>query len=381
MKSLQEADWDLSFACAAQETAYSADLEAEWGIPCHPIAVNDSSFDRWIADLDPEVVVFDRFMTEEQFGWRVEKSVPGALRALDTSDLHCLRMARHEAMKTGNETSVSSHPIALREIASLYRCDLTLMISEYEIHLLETEFEIKDFLVAYWPFALPDPTEALLPSFDQRRDFVMIGSFLHEPNWDAVRYCSESIWPKIRSLLPKAELHVYGSYLPDKAKRLHQPELGFHLRGRAEQAVETLSHYRVNLAPLRFGAGLKGKLADGFLAGTPSLASPIAAEGMTGSLPWGSEICEDPNAFASASASLHEDPLAWTKAQQCGFAIARQRFSEREWLPRLPKLLSEAFSKRWENRRSNFIGQLLRHHQHRSTEFMSRWIEAKNKRA
>ena len=87
------------------------------------------------------MVIFDRFMIEEQFGWRVEKTCPQALRVLDTSDLHCLREARQTQLKQGGVLDLYNE-IALREIAAIHRSDLTLMISEYEIELMREQFAI-----------------------------------------------------------------------------------------------------------------------------------------------------------------------------------------------------------------------------------------------
>lgn len=103
----------------------------------------------------PEVVLFDRFMMEEQFGWRLEMHCPNALRVLETSDLQSLRAARQQALKeqlaNGQNEDFSTlfsldlsqlfqrmaeSDLALREVAAIYRCDLSLMISDAEIDLL-----------------------------------------------------------------------------------------------------------------------------------------------------------------------------------------------------------------------------------------------------
>ncbi len=378
IRSLRQTEWEIHFACAAQTSEYSHDLATEFGIAPHTIQLNASSFDAWVAELAPDIVIFDRYMTEEQFGWRVAQALPEALRVIDTSDLHCLREARHQSLKSGGPLDLHN-PIALREIASLLRVDLSLMISLYEIEILEKHFPIPKTNLAYWPFAIPEP-QANTPSFEERNNFVMIGSFLHEPNWDAVQYCRSEIWPLIREKIPSAQVDVFGSYTPEKAKQLHNEKLGFRICGRAADAITTLSQYRINLAPLRFGAGLKGKLADAFLAGTPSIATPIACEAMNGPLEWGSPVSNDPRPFAEAAVETYQDHDAWLHAQSSGYKIAKERFSEKEWLPKLPSILAKAYESRESQRASNFVGKLLNHHQHRSTEFMSRWIEEKNRR-
>jgi hypothetical protein len=295
------------------------------------------------------------------------------LRVLDTSDLHCLRHAREQALKSGEVLKLRNE-IALREIAAIYRSDLSLMISEFEMALLREEFGISESLLAYWPFSLELSDECVL--FEDRKDFILIGSFLHPPNLDAARWSKAEIWPLIRQELPEAELHCYGSYGDRYAAELHDPKSGFYFKGRAEDALATMSLYRVNIAPLRYGAGLKGKVFDGFQTGTPTVMTPIAAEGICSNLDWGHAAAED---FAAAALQLYREPEAWRIRQFEERALCRERFDSAHWLSRLVSIIQRVVDEKVQRRKQNFIGQMLRHHQHRSTEFMSRWIEYKNK--
>jgi hypothetical protein len=376
LRTFHAAGWPTVFATAAVASPHAADLEG-MGIECHAIAVNDSRFDPWVRDLRPDLVVFDRYMIEEQFGWRVEQSCPQAMRVIDTSDLHSLREARRRQLKDGGALDLF-HDLALREVAAIFRSDLSLIISEVEMGLLQASFQVPASQLAHLPLLLPEPDENTL-GFEARAHFVMIGNYLHEPNWDAVEWCCGDVWPLIRAELPAAELHVFGAYEPAKARQWENKARGILIRGRATDALATLGRYRVNLAPLRFGAGQKGKVADGFLSGTPTVATPIAAESMNGPLDWGCAILADAEGFARTAVSLHQDGEIWARVRRQGFAIARQRLSARDWRPRLIHRLQTLVDSGPGQRHQQFIGRLLRHHQHRSTEFMSRWIEAKNK--
>jgi glycosyltransferase involved in cell wall biosynthesis len=364
--------WQVHFASAAQRGEHALDLETI-GVTTHKITVNDAAFDSWVEALAPHVVIFDRFMTEEQFGWRVAQHCPEAVRVLDTSDLHCLRLAREQVLKSGEALKLKNE-IALREIAAIYRSDLTLMISEFEMQILSDEFGVNESLLAYWPFSLELSDERV--PFENRKDFILIGSFLHPPNLDAARWCKAEIWPLIRQQLPEAELHFYGSYGDRFAAELHAPNNGFHFKGRAEDALATMTLYRVNLAPLRYGAGLKGKVFDGFQTGTPTVMTLIAAEGISTNLSWGHTASED---FANAALQLYLEPEAWRIRQCEERALCQDRFNSVEWLPRLTAIIQCVIGEKVQRREQNFIGKMLRHHQHRSTEFMSRWIEHKNK--
>ena len=370
--SLKLGCWQVHFASAAQRGEYALDLEAI-GVTTHEITVNDEAFDPWVEALAPQVVIFDRFMTEEQFGWRVAQYCPEAVRVLDTSDLHCLRLARERVIKSGEALELKNE-IALREIAAIYRSDLTLIISEFEMEILCDEFGINESLLAYWPFSLELYDERVL--FKNRKNFILIGSFLHLPNLDAARWCKAEIWPLIRQQLPEAELHCYGSYGERYAAELHAPKSGFYFKGRAEDALATMSLYRVNLAPLRYGAGLKGKVFDGFQTSTPTVMTPIAAEGISTNFGWAHAAAED---FANAALQLYREPEAWRIRQCEERSLCQDRFDSADWLPRLAAIIQCVIGEKVQLREQNFIGKMLRHHQHRSTEFMSRWIEHKNK--
>ncbi|MFC6672508.1 hypothetical protein [Marinobacterium aestuariivivens] len=213
-------DWKITFASPAEKSIHRTDLPAR-GISEQSIALNCSSFDTFVRTLQPDIVLFDRFMMEEQFGWRVESHCPQALRVLDTEDLSCMRHARHAAVKLSGKVTTDVAPQLLfsdhakREIAAILRSDLTLMISRAEIQLLTSTFQVDPALLQYTPFMLqPVNTEqqAMLPHRDQRNHFIAIGNFRHAPNWDAVLWLQQAIWPLIRRQLPQAELHIYGAY-------------------------------------------------------------------------------------------------------------------------------------------------------------------------
>ncbi|MBL4760870.1 MAG: glycosyltransferase [Mariprofundaceae bacterium] len=375
--------WSVHMASPAQATDYSEDLSV-LGIKTSEIVVNHSSFDDFIAKMNPNIVLFDRFVMEEQFGWRVAKHCPQALRMLETIDLHCLREARHQQTKRTHAVALEPDKmdlysdIAKREIAAVYRSDISLLISDYEIEVLDKYFHIAKDIVHLCPFML-QPLQSSMPSFSQRQHFISIGNFRHAPNWDAVLWLKQEIWPLIRAKLPKAELHVYGAYAPPKATALDNAKEGFFIKGRAEDAHEVMQQARINLAPLRFGAGIKTKLADGMLTGTPSVTTSVGAEGMTGGLAWGGSITDDAQDFADAAVVLYQDEAAWQQAQQRGTAILGELFEPSKNGRALLERMQQVLENLAEHRQNNFTGQMLNHHHHRSTEFMSRWIEAKNK--
>lgn len=380
----QKRGWDITFASAAAESEFAVDL-SEFGVKQVSIALNSSSFDEFVRELNPQMVLFDRFMTEEQFGWRVAENCPNALRILDTEDLHCLRNARHVALKQNRDFVAADllNDHAKREIASIYRCDLSLIISSYEMELLRTVFKVDEALLLHLPFMLELISEQDRKAwlrFEERQHFVTIGNFLHPPNWDAVQYLKTDIWPLIRKQLPEAEMHVYGAYTSEKAKLLHSAKDGFHILGRADNAKEVVVKARVLLAPLRFGAGLKGKLVEAMQCGTPTVTTSIGAEAMHGNLPWSGEIADEREDFAQAAIRLYTDQKVWESAQRNGFSIINEIYPKEKLGAQFLERMASLRSNLDVHRQQNFIGSMLMHHTMRSTEFMSRWIEAKNRK-
>ena len=377
--------FEVTFASPAMDSDYMVDLES-LGVSKKSIALNCSSFDVFVKELNPTIVLFDRFMMEEQFGWRVAENCPDALRLLDTEDLHCLRLARQKAFKENRHFSTDdllTEEVAKREIASILRCDISLMIAEYEIELLQAIFKINPDLLYYLPLLL-EPIEDSriqnLPSFEERNNFVLIGNFLHEPNWNAVQYLKETIWPLIRKQMPDAVLQIYGAYPSQKVVQLHQPKQGFHIMGRANDAQEVVRNARVVLAPLRFGAGIKGKLLEAMQCGTSSVTTTIGSESMPGDLPWNGFITDDVQVFADKAIALYQDKILWLNAQENGFEIIEKRYLKSVFTDDFVKYILKVQSDLKQHRLHNFMGALLHHHTMTSTNYMSRWIEEKNKK-
>lgn len=372
--------WQISFASPAQQTDHMADLST-LGIQTEHIDLNNASFDHYITDKKPDIVIFDRFMMEEQFGWRVEKFSPDSLRVLNTEDLHSLRQARHLALKQNRvfQTEDLYNDHGIREMAAIHRCDLTLMISEMETKLLIDKFQVPETHVFHLPFMLPAPTKINeLTSFEDRQHFISIGNFRHAPNWDAVLQLKTDIWPKIRKRLPKAQLHIYGAYPPPKATQLHNAKEGFLVKGWAEDAQEVMQNARICLAPLRFGAGIKGKLVEAMQMGTPSITTQIGAEAMHGLLPWNGVITDNIETFIDAAVSLYEDKTNWQLMQKNGHEILQSRYQAQEWEPKLINRLQLQTKLKESLRKKHFLGLMLRHHSLKSTQYMSQWIELKN---
>ena len=374
-----QSGWHITFATPAAESKNKFDLAA-MGIDEKVIELNSSTFDSWLMQLQPDAVIFDRFMMEEQFGWRVSRVSPDALKILDTEDLHFLRHARQKTQTAaGNLVDIDlNSKETLRELASIYRCDLTLIISHEEIRMLTAEFSVDEALLHYYPVLVHGIAEKLL-SFDERANFVFVGTMRHAPNLDAVRRLKKKLWPNIRKRLPQANLYIIGSYATDEITQMHQPASGFHVLGYVKDLQQVLRQSRVMLAPLQFGAGIKGKLLESMQYGLPSVTTAIGAEGIASHDHWPGTIVENDEQFIDAAISLYQDKPSWQSAQKRGADILKSKFLYADHANLLVQRVENLMDNLIEHRKENFIGQMLNLNNMKSTEYMSRWIECKNK--
>lgn len=376
-----EENYHITFVSSASLSLNSANLES-LGIEQKQVALNDDSFDELLLKLQADVVLFDRFISEEQYGWRVSEQLPNALKMLDTEDLHFLRKARENAFKkkVSFANNLLYNDFTKRELASILRCDLSLIISEFEMELLQKEFNISASILHYLPFMVDEEMKtSVSPKFEERANFITVGNLYHAPNVDAVLFLKKEIWPLIRKELPQAKLLVYGAYAPQQISELHNEKEGFLVKGWVENIDLEIQSAKVVLAPIRYGAGLKGKLLSAMLNNTPMVTTSIGAEGMY-------ENCEIPGVikdyaldFAKAAVSLYQDEILWNEKTQLIPQVLENRFDSIKLKDRFNNKLQELLASLSQHRKQNFIGQVMQYQNMQSTKYLSKWIAEKNK--
>lgn len=370
--------YEVHFASAAEKGPHSMNLD-EIGIHEQKIALNDPSFDSFISHLKPEIVIFDRFITEEQYGWRVAEHAPNALRILDTEDLHSLREARRACVMQGKSFSKErwmEQETFKRELASMFRCDLNLVISSYE-HELLLEIGFPASLLHELPF-LPAGSDKLIPGYEERSGFLFMGNGKHQPNVDAIRILA-GYWPKIRKELPGAEIRIYGAYFPRHIDDLHDPKHGFFVDGWTEDAMGVMAQTRVQLAPLRFGAGQKGKIIMAMQVGTPTVTTSIGAEGICKKDEFPGTIATDEQSFISAAIELYVSRDNWNECSGKTVGILDKYFNSERHISSLLQSIEGVRKNLVEHRRKNLAGIILSHQSLGASRYLSKFIELKNK--
>jgi glycosyltransferase involved in cell wall biosynthesis len=382
IKQFASHNYEIHFASAAVQSQHvDADLLHHCSV--HPISLNDSAFDAFIDRLQPDLCIFDRFMTEEQFAARVRKCCPDALHILNTEDLHSLRHARHEAIKNGLTASDAklNNVFSQREIAAILRSDISLIISSAEYRLLTEYYQVPAQQLQLYPLQQTLHRPSHLAEFKTRQHFITVGNFRHAPNWDAVLQLKQ-LWPAIRARLPGAEMHIYGAYPPKKATQLHNPKQGFLIKGWVDDIAGPMASARVCLAPLRFGAGIKGKLLTAMQYATPSVTTEVGSEGIASNEEWPGKVVNlaTPDVFIDAACELYQSESLWQQASQQADAltVSYQQAQQQAQVSLFEKITAtrQALPA---IRQGLFLQSLLWHHSLRASQFMSQWIEAKNR--
>jgi len=361
---LQRNGWQVSAVSPSGLGPYRDELNAlgVQTITCDP---NDSPpTEAALSALSPDLVIYDRFVMEEQFGWRARALWPSAVQVVDTQDLHSLRRARERTGKL-HPSPMEMGEDLLRELASLYRAGAALVVSRFEETLLK-ELGFPPSRLLCLPFSAAADTG--LPDFSERRGFCFLGNFRHAPNLDSVRWLLAEHWPLIRARLPEAELNLYGAYPPAEISA-HKGKNGVFARGPVLDHRAALRSHRVLLAPLRFGAGIKGKVLEAWGSGTPVVGTALTFEGMGKA----GIAAECPADLAERAVELHENESAWNAEREKGTTNLRAHFSpelvERLFLEFLPSIPQG----------DDLVGRMLRHHGANASKYFSRWIEAKNR--
>ncbi len=284
----------------------------------------------WVRDLpwwlrehgcELQAVMLCRHTVAGQYAALVRKHAPQAKLLFDTVDLHFLREQRAAAL-TGNAALARQAQASQRsELALIEQSDVSFVVSPHEQTLLTQ--------------LLPQARVELLSNIHevhgcrrphaQRRDMVFIGGYGHPPNSDAIRWLAGEILPRLREALPAIQLHVLGDMPAAVCRELATPGLEFH--GRVAELAPWLDSCLVALAPLRFGAGVKGKITMAMSYGVPVIATPVAVEGMQLTDGVDVLVAQTVGGFAEAVERLQHDEALWQALSGHGLTNVRQHFS------------------------------------------------------
>lgn len=244
-----------------------------------------------------------------------------AFLCFDTVDLHFLREEREAALKGDPQAIKNAREQRNEALAVAVRADLTIVVSEAERELLTRECPDLPIVVVS---NIHEVAGCRVP-FDGRQDLLFVGGFRFAPNVDAVIFFVREVFPRVRQHLPHVRFHIVGSNPPEEVLALDGQ--GVKVHGYVPDLEPFLDRCRISVAPLRWGAGVKGKINQSMSYGLPVVATLIAAEGMY--LADGEDvlIADEPDALADAVARLYSDQKLWERLSQGGLSNVHRYFS------------------------------------------------------
>jgi glycosyltransferase involved in cell wall biosynthesis len=269
-----------------------------------------------------DAVYLHRYVNAFKYAGVLRAAMPHAKLMYSVADIHHLRLER-EAMVTGDaEVAMRAGQMKARELAAMSMVDQVIVHSAHEGSYLSGIVDEGRLNVIPWVVPTRPPTR----DFDGRADIVFLGGYRHAPNVDAVRYFVTEVMPYLRELVPGILFRIAGSHMPDSFHELAAADVvldGF---------IPDLSAYfegiRVMVAPLRYGAGIKGKVFDALARGLPCVASSVASEGMTLVDREEIVVADDSRQIAEAIAWVYQDREAWARLQQGGLDYISRNCSE-----------------------------------------------------
>lgn len=258
----------------------------------------------------------------------------------DTVDLHFLREMR-QAKLSGNPGDIKkAERTKFVELNLIKKADATIILSHEELDILKAE-NITDKLKVI-PLLLELPES--IAGFDERQGVAFVGNYNHAPNVDALDYFLSEIWPGVATELPGIKFYVIGPYLSDNmVHRIQKLTNVVHL-GFVENLEECLNGIRVMVAPLRFGAGIKGKIGSSLANGVPCIASTIAAEGMKLSHGEDIMVADKPIDYISGIREVYENRDVWNSLSAAGIRFSQSNYSYEHGKHKLNVLLNEVLN-------------------------------------
>jgi glycosyltransferase involved in cell wall biosynthesis len=286
------------------------------------------------------LVILSRPNVADRWLATVRAHAPDALVVYDTVDLHWLREARRQALLTGSSEELAFtreiHKTRELERGLIEDADVTIVVSEVE--RLRVESHVPGASVRVIPNL--NPVRHDVPGLERRAGLVFVGGFEHTPNVDATLVLVRDVMPRVWEALPDVKVTIVGPDPPAEVTELASPRV--EVAGWVPRLDPILDRARAMVAPLTYGAGLKGKVTQALAAGLPVVTTPIGAEGLDAQD--GSELLigADADELASRTVRILSDDQLWEQLSQAGRVLAEETCSQRIVSERLGELLELA---------------------------------------
>jgi GT2 family glycosyltransferase len=270
---------------------------------------------------DFDVIVLSRVVIASKYIALLREYAPQAKIVFNTVDLHFLRQSRTVDVLDQLDSVDEVAKTFRDEILTISQSDLTIVVSPIEENLVRT--------------IMPSAKLAIIPiireipgcenGFRNRQDIGFIGGFNHPPNVDAIHFFVSDIWPLVVSQLPTCRFIIAGSKIPDDIIDLASENV--IVKGFVADLGDLFKNIRLSVAPLRFGAGMKGKVVSSLSYGVPVVATSLATEGMGVTSEREAIITDRPEQFAQAIVDVYTSQEKWSHLSNNGLRFSQDHFS------------------------------------------------------
>lgn len=321
--SLRRLGFSVLFVPATMQGGADARALEEMGVDC--------AAEPWFASVEEvmrregnqvDLLYLHRGGPASRYTALARHHMPRARRIYSVGDLHWLRLARQGEHEDRPELVAHARFVQATELATAAACHAVVTHSGAEADLLRQL--LPQALVEVVPWHVP--VQAAPRPFAERRGIAFVGSYGHPPNLDAALWLRDEIMPMVWEAEPEITCTLVGTGMPRSLTQPGDPRI--HAVGEVADLVGLLGTVRLTVAPLAFGAGLKGKVMDSLAVGTPCICSPIAAEGFALPPPLSDLVAADTAGLAAAIVRLHRDPVLFQAARDAGLRFVGQAFTE-----------------------------------------------------
>ena len=248
--------------------------------------------------------------------------MPRTRRIYSVADLHGLRLTRQGQVEERTDLVAHAGFVHRTELAAAAACHAVVTHSPAEAEILRKALPHAQVEVVPWHVP-PHPTPA---PFADRAGLAFFGAYSHAPNLDAALWLRDEVLPLVWDAEPGLVCTLAGPHMPATLSEPGDPRI--HAVGHVASLPDLLNRQRLTVAPLAYGAGLKGKVLDSLAAGVPCVCTPIAAEGFDLPPPLDGLVAADPAGLAAAILRLHRDPALFTACRDAGLDYVSRAFSE-----------------------------------------------------
>ncbi|MBS9478334.1 glycosyltransferase [Ancylobacter radicis] len=324
IRALQELGFHVIFVPQhgyRYEPHYTQDLQ-RIGVEClyYPYFTDASSV---FADYNNvEYLLGYRYNVLQPIYDDARRMLPKARLIFHNVDLHFVREQREAELYGARSRKIAAANSKIAELSLIANVDCTIVHTAVEAQIIRENMPVSN--IVEFPY-IADPVPTDVP-FEQRRDIMFLGGFAHTPNVDAVHYFMEFIWQQLSDRLPAdARLLIVGASPPGSIRALANERVV--VTGYVEEIKGYFDQARVFVAPLRYGAGIKGKVIQSLAHGVPSVLTPIAAEGIGLESGVHAVIAGDAKDFIEAVLTLYDSATTWNALQQNGYDFVEKNYS------------------------------------------------------